>query len=93
MNIPDDVVELAAWEMVTSQEFSHVWGEWSEMDDNERQGWLEPAQKLLKKVAPLIAFYALMEAADAAQGDELTTAAEVIYDLRVRAAQELAGTP
>jgi len=89
MQLPDDVVELTARQMIASQEFSHIYGKFSLMDDNERQGWLDLAQKLLGKVAPFIVFHALMQAADAAQADELATAQEVIYDIRRMAAQEM----
>lgn len=80
--------------MLMCQEYSEAhYGHWEDMEKNERERWISDARKVLGKVAPFIAFHALMEAADAAQADELTTAGEVIYDLRVRAAQELAGKP
>ena len=89
MNIPSEAMELAAWEMIKAQEFGETLCRWSEMDENERGTWLDAARKVIARVEPYIAFKALMEAADAARDDELTTAAEVIYNLRVRAAKEL----
>lgn len=82
MNIPSEALELAAWEMTKAQEFGETWYKWSEMDDNERGTWLDAARKVIAHVEPFIRFAALMEAANAARDDELTTAAEVIYDLR-----------
>lgn len=89
MNIPSEALELAAWEVIKGQEFGETLYRWSEMDDNERSIWLETARNVIAKVEPYIRFAALMEAADGARDDELTTATEVIYDLRTRAAQEL----
>lgn len=89
MNIPDDVIELAARKMLKRQEFAPTW---DSLDDIEREIWLEGAQEVVGSIAPYLAFAALMEAADAAQGDDLTAAAEVIYDLRARAAQGLVDT-
>lgn len=89
MNIPSEALELAAWEVIKGQEFGTTLYKWSEMDDNERSMWLATTRNVIAKVEPYIRFAALMEAADAARDDELTTASEVIYDLRLRAAKEL----
>lgn len=89
MNIPSEALELAAWEIAKAQEFGETLYKWTEMDDNEREPWISAARKVVAQVAPFIAAAALVEAADAAREDELTTAAEVIYDLRARATKEL----
>jgi len=89
MKIADDVIQLAARKMLKCLEFAPTW---DSLDDTEREIWLEHAQRVVTSIAPYLAFATLMEAADAAQEDELSTAREVIGDMRQRAAQELVNT-
>lgn len=77
--ISDEAVEAAALAL-----FERDYGvsDWAITNEQVKAAYMDEAKTALEAAAPRMLAEVLEDAADTAQADELTTAAEVIYDLR-----------